>query len=193
MVQVLSQVTTSAVPLEQRISDDVRTALLPAFAPLDIVHAFQNGPRPSGMYATVRIETARALPAHMGWLEVPSPIPAPGSRVSEGDRIGTVELQVFGDGAYDFLDAAVGMLATEACMEAALALNLAFGMVSTVEAVPALLDGSSYEERALCSLAFAYTRRTEETLYNIETVEGTVAIENSDAPAIPYRATVTDN
>jgi hypothetical protein len=173
------------------IEDDVRTALLPAFPGLEVIHANQNGPRPDGMYVSVRIETAHEMPAHVGALTAPQPIPAFGSRPLGAHRVGQIELQCFGAQGYDTLETAGLLLAGDVCMGAAEAVGIVFGVVADLQNVPALFNESQWEPRAVCSLPFAYTRNVVEAVPVIETVQGTISIEG--LPDMPYEVAIVDN
>lgn len=173
------------------IDDDVRTALLPAFGTVPLIHANENGPRPEGVYATMRIETAHDMPAHIGPIVTPDPIPALGTRDLNAHRVGTVELQCFGEGSFDVLDTAALLLQGIVAMDAAEAVGVVFGVVSDLQNQPALRNASQWEPRAICSLPFAYTRRVSETVAVIETVQGTIEID--DLPPMPYEAAIVDN
>lgn len=177
--------------------DDLRTALLPAMpAGVDIIIAHENGPRPAGLYVTLRIENTHQLPGHAGPLEG-NPAPTGfGTMPIDAHRTGLLELQCFGVGSFEVLDLAMQRLQFETVIEAAEALNIAFGRSSDVENVPALRNELSFEPRAIVSLPFAYTRRVVESLPYIETVEGTISIEGEIAgtlPPMPYTATIVDN
>lgn len=165
------------------IDDDLRTALLPAFPGMALIHSNENGPRPSGVYATLRIETARRGPAIIGELN------SAGVRELVRHGNGTLELQCFGEGSYDALDLAVLRLNTEAVQAAALGLNLSFGTSDRIQSVPALRNDSSWEQRAVVSLPFAYTRAASESLSWIETVTGQIEVNDR---ATPYSATIVE-
>lgn len=173
------------------IDDDIRTALLPVFAPLEVVHANENGPRPAGKYVTMRIERTHELPAHVGTIDEPPPIPAFGERDLAAHRTGLVELQAFGVGSYDDMDAAMLKLESLAAIDAADAAGVVFGTVSDIQNVPALRNETTWEARAVCSLPFAYTREVTEAVPVIETVEGEVIIEGF--PPMPFEASIVDN
>lgn len=173
------------------IEDDVRTALLPAFPGIEVIHANQNGPRPDGLYVTMRIETAHEMPAHIARPTTPQPIPALGSRDLGAHRVGQIELQCFGAQGYDTLEMAGLRLVSEACIEAAEAVGVVFGVTADLQNVPALFNESQWEPRAVCSLPFAYTRNIVEAVPVIETVQGTISIEG--LPDMPYEVAIVDN
>lgn len=169
------------------IDDDVLAGLQGAFPPgFMLIHAHGNGPRPVGVYGTVRIESATAAPAHVGRLSAPDPIPAFGRRELAAHNSGQVEVQVFGEGSYDILSAAVLMLDSLAAIDSADAADVVFGTTQSVQNVPALRNASEYEPRALASIPFAYTRRVIEPVPVIETVEGSVSV--SGAPPVTFRS-----
>lgn len=165
--------------------DQVRTALLPAFpAGFTLIVANENGPRPPGMYGTVRVENSRRLPSHNDQTETPDPIPALGQRGNDAHRTGRVEVQVFGTGAYDALDTAIQRLDTEAAMDAAEAVSMVFGRTQDLQSVPVLRNASQFEERAVASFPFAYTRRVVEQIPVFETIEGEALV--NDLPPLPF-------
>lgn len=176
------------------IVDDVRTALLPAFPPGTLVIiANENGARPAGRYVALRIDgNTHRMPAHTGALADPgAPIPALGTRAHAAHRTGTLEIQCFGDGSFDLLDEAMLRLHLEESVSAAEALDLVFGTSNDVQDVPALRNDSTFEPRAIVSLPFAYTRQVSESLPFIETVQGTITVD--DLAPMPYEATIVDN
>jgi hypothetical protein len=166
------------------IEDDLRTALLPAFGSTELVLAHENGRRPPGVYATMRIESSRKTHVIVGKLK------PDGTRTFTAHGQGLLELQCFGQGSFDVLDTAVQLLAASEPQDAAVAGNVAFGPTNRVESVPALRNDSSWEPRAVVSLPFAYTREVSEALSWIETVEGTIGL---DGWITPYTAAIVDN
>lgn len=174
------------------IEDDIRTALLPVFPGVEVVLAYENGPRPPGLYVTVRIENAHKLPAHVGPLPTADiPIPQFADRAIQAHRTGQVEIQCFGDQGYDVLDAAINLLSSEAAVDAAGALDIAFGRASDIQRVPVLRNDSTYENRAIVSLPVTYTRGGVESLSWIETVNALAKV--GDLPEMPIHATIVDN
>lgn len=169
------------------IEDKVRDGLLGAFpAGFQLILANQNGPRPDGMYGTVRIESARSSPAIAGRSEAIQPAPTFAARELASHHNGTVEVQVFGTGAFDTLSAAVLMLDSLAAIESADAAGVVFGTTQNIVNEPALRNAAEYEERALASIPFAYTRRVIESVPVIETVEGSASV--SGAPPATFRS-----
>lgn len=173
------------------IDDDVMAVLAPLFAPAPVIFANENGPRPIEQYVTLRIESAHKMPEHHGATIELGPAPAFGQRANDAHRTGSVEMQCFGAGSFDVLDVALQRLSEESFTDAANAREIAFGTSSDVLNEPALRDGLSYEPRAIATLAFAYTRRTNETLAFIETVNALASV--GDLPDMPIHATIVDN
>lgn len=173
------------------IEDLIIQALTPIFAPVELIPANDNGPRPEGMYGTVRVDgPMHRPPVHVGAQD------ETGTRKISAHRTGNVELQVFGDDSYDTLDLALQRLSHDANIDAFYALGLVFGDTHDVENLPALRSGFEFEQRAIATLPFAYTRTTEENLSWIETVTGEATIEGSiETVEIsgPYSATIVDN
>lgn len=172
--------------------DDIRTALLPAFpAGFALIVANENGPRPPGVYGTVRVENSRRLPSQHEPIAVPAPVPALAQRANDAHRTGQVEVQVFGKGSYDLLDFAIQSLDTEAAMAAAEALNVVFGNTQDLQSVPVLRNASEFEPRAVASIPFAYTRRVVEQIAIFETIEGVALVDG--LPPLPFSVNPADN
>lgn len=172
------------------IEDVILAALAPVFAPVPLIIANQNGPRPNTMYGTIRIETMTTLPTHVG------PQNDAGLRLVAAHRIGSVELQVFGAASYDTLDVAIQRFSHDANVERFEAAGIVFGESRNVENIPVLRNQSQFEPRAVASVPFSYTRTTEETLSWIETVEGEATIEGwieSVSITTPFSVTIADN
>lgn len=169
------------------IEDDIREGLLGAFpAGFMLILANGNGPRPAGMYGTVRVETSSSAPAHVSRPSVNLPSPSFGQRQLAAHHAGQVEVQVFGEGSYDVLTTVVLMLDSIQAMEAAELAGVVFGTTQRVDHIPALRDDSEYESRAVASIPFSYTRRVIEPVPVIETVEGSVSV--SGAPPATFRS-----
>lgn len=172
------------------IEDIIRQALLPVFAPVPLVLANENGPRPEKMYGTIRVEMMHRLPVHVGTQD------DAGMRELSAHRVGQIELQVFGAESYDTLDLAMQRLSHDANVDAFAALGLVFGDTHDVENLPVLRSAYVFEPRAIVTVPFSYTRTTEETLSWIETVNGEATIQGSiETVEIsgPYSATIVDN
>lgn len=172
------------------IEDAILAALAPVFAPVPLIIANENGPRPATMYGTVRIETLHALPTHVG------PQDANGMRLVSAHRTGLLELQMFGAESYDTLDLGVQRMTHDEHVESFAAAGLVFGPTHDVENLPVLRTQSQFEPRAIVTIPFSYTRSTQETLSWIETVEGMATVEGEIATVIisgPYSATIVDN
>lgn len=173
------------------IDDDLLAVLAPLFAPALLIFAHGNGPRPVQQYVTMRIENAHKLPEHVGRTVETGPAPAFGTRGNDAHRSGQIEFQCFGAGSFDVLDVAMQRLGEESFTDASNARELAFATASNVVNEPALRDGLSYEPRAIATLAFAYTRRTNESIGFIETVNAIASV--GDLPDMPIHATIVDN
>lgn len=172
------------------IENVILIALEPLFAPTKLIIANQNGPRPVGMYGTVRIDTLNRLPVHVG------PQDEDGVRKVSAHRTGQVELQMFGAAAYDTLDLAVQRMTHDEYIERFEEAGIVFGDAHEIQNLPVLRNQSQFEPRAIVEIPFSYTRSTEETLPWIETVEGEATIEGSIASVsitTPFTATIVDN
>jgi hypothetical protein len=172
------------------IEDVILQALTPVFAPHPLIIANENGPRPEVLYGTIRVEATSRLPVQVGMQD------DEGVRTVAAHRVGQVELQVFGAQSYDVLDLAFQRLSHDANVEAFQALGLVFGDSHTIENIPVLRTVSQFEPRAVATLAFSYTRDTEEALSWIETVNGTITVNGEISGGeitTPYSATIVDN
>lgn len=175
------------------IEDVILAALAPVFAPTPLIIANENGPRPTGMYGTVRIESMHALPTHIGPLgeDVPD-----GTRAVSAHRTGMVELQMFGAASYDTLDLGVQRMSHDSNVERFEAAGIVFGAAHDVENLPVLRNVSQFEPRAIVEIPFSYTRTTSESLAWIDTVEGEATIEGEIASVsitTPFDVTIADN
>jgi hypothetical protein len=172
------------------IEDVILQALAPVFAPHPLIIANENGPRPTVMYATIRVETMNRLPTHVGMQD------EEGARNVSAHRVGQIELQMFGALSYDTLDLGLQRLSHDANIEAFEAAGIVFGDSHDIENIPVLRTQTQFEPRAVVTLPFSYTRATEETLSWIETVAGTATAEGEIATGEisgPYVASMVDN
>lgn len=172
------------------ITDIILIALAPIFAPIPLIAANENGPRPATLYGTVRIESMDRLPAHVG------PLGDDGVRAVAAHRVGQVELQLFGVQAYETLDLMLQRIAFDSNIEDFEAVGIVFGEASSLEDLPVLRNISQFDPRAVATVPFSYTRAVDETLPFIETVEGEATIEGSIASVsitTPFGVTIADN
>lgn len=169
----------------------LETVLRPVFAPIPLVWANQNGPRPKGLYVVMRIDGAmRRLPTNVGSQN------SDGVRDVSTHRVGTLEFQAFGMGSYDLLDKATQTMTHESVRAALYGINTSIGPVGSIIDEPALRDTHEWEPRAIASVPVSYTLRTGETVPWIEAVEGVVSVDGTTAtqvPDVPFKASVVDN
>jgi len=159
------------------IEDDIRTLLVKA-APVDIVFANQNGPRPRLPYITIRVGAAPRAPLLEAGLS------DDGVQTYAAHRDSTVELQCFGEGAFDVLDDLSQRLKGPGMVAAAFAANLAIYAVDAVQNVPVLRDGGKYEPRAVLDIGVRYTKQHDEDVGLIETVQGEMTLEGRGAALV---------
>lgn len=152
------------------IEDDIM-ALLAQATLLPIIFANQNGPRPKLPYVTMRIEAAPRMPLLEAGLS------EEGVQTYAAHRDSTVELQCFGEGAFDALDLLSQRLKGPAMLAAALEANLAIYAVDAVQNVPVLRDGTRYEPRAVLDLGIRYTKQHDEQVGLIKTVQGDMSLQ----------------
>jgi len=175
------------------IEDVILAALAPVFAPTPLIIANENGPRPAGLYGTIRIESMHRLPSHTGPLAEGEPN---GTRTVSAHRTGMLELQMFGAAAYDTLDLGVQKFDHDENLERFEAAGIVFGAVHDVENLPVLRNASQFDPRAVVEIPFSYTRATSESVSWIDTVEGEATIEGEIASVsitTPFGVTIVDN
>lgn len=173
------------------VLDRFYAVIYPAFGAVPVIWANQDGPRPAGLYATLRLDgVAHRTPLIVGMQD------DAGVRINSAHRTGTIEVQAFGSGAFDLLDTVGQLLMQQDAIDRANTQDLALGPMGDVTDEPALRDMHQWEPRAIASLPYAYTGQTDEALSWIETVEGTIDVDGAtaiDPPPMPYSVTIVDN
>lgn len=156
---------------EQAIFDLITTA---ATAP--VIFADENGPRPPKPYIALRVNPASRLPVHRG------PVGVEGVQPVSAHRSAQVELQCFGAGCMDALDALGQRLHMQAALDRAEQLDLAVTAIGPLRQVPVLRDGTTHEPRAVLELTIGYTTTLSDEVGVIETVNIT---GTTDGGALP--------
>jgi hypothetical protein len=141
-----------------------------SLAPLNlknIVWGYQNGPRTEKPYAMVTYTSTR-VPDH----EIYGQIDDNGVRINSGWRRAVVTIQFYCGQMESHSNAsrAVSLLATESSIAKQVELDVAIGHRIMLEHVPALLNESQYEDRAIYQFAFYYTENVPDDVGRIETV-----------------------
>ena len=140
----------------------------------NIVWGYQNGPRTEKPYAMVTYTSTR-MPDH----EIYGQIDDNGIRINSSWRRAIVTIQFY-CGQHDShacASRAASLLATESSINKQCQLDVAIGHRMMLEHVPALLNDSQYEDRAIYQFAFYYTENIPDDVGRIETVilEGSYA------------------
>lgn len=157
------------------IIDDYRALIESLAGGRPVIIAFDNGPRPQKPYAVVYLNLARPTGAHVGKLD------EDGARYVESHRPGRLLVHCYGDQseAFDMADTISLRLMTDAAIDAAAALNIAWMGQPTLESIPALMDNGDYEDRAILTVETAYTGSIFEDVGFFDKVQ----IEASTEPA----------
>ena len=156
---------------EQAIYDLITTA---ATAP--VIFADENGPRPAKPYIALRVNPASRLPVHRGTVDDAGVQPVSAHRSAQ------VELQCFGWGCMNALDALGQRLHMQAALDRAEELDLAVTAVGQLRQVPVLRDATMYEPRAVLELTIDYTTTLADDVGVIEKVNIT---GTTDGGALP--------
>jgi len=159
--------------------EDAMYELLQAAAgDIPIIFSEENGDRPRRPYITMALRWAQAGPGELG------PVDCEGMQAVHGHRDATVELQSFGNAAYDALDQLALVLQHTAHEERAEALALALYDVGRLQNIPIKRDGVRYERRGVLELGIRYTRQHAEFVGVIEHVIGAGNSQGGLAPGI---------
>lgn len=167
---------------EQAIYQLISTAA----GPVPVVFADENGPRPAKPYIALRVNPASRLPVHRG------PVDGQGEQPVSAHRSAQVELQCFGAGCLNALDAVGQRLNMQTALDLAEQLDLAVTAVGQLQQVPVLRDATTYEPRAVLELTIGYTLTLADTVGVIEEVNitGTTSGSALPGPTITIHASV---
>lgn len=122
----------------------IQALLAPLVAPGPLILADQNGPRPGKPFAALAV---RSMPGHpMTYEREPN---ADGVAELVQHRQVVVELQTFGNGAFEFAETVALKLLFPSNVMRAEALGLGVSRINNVLRVPELLNQSQYEERGV--------------------------------------------
>ncbi|WP_441371308.1 phage neck terminator protein [Achromobacter sp. PAB15] len=152
--------------------------LLAAAGDIPIIFAEENGDRPPRPFITMVLRWAQASPSEVGAVD------CEGMQTVHGHRDATVELQSFGNAAYDALDQLVLTLQHTVHEERAEILGLALYDVGRLQNIPINRDGVRYERRGVLELGIRYTRQYAEFVGVIEHVTGTGNTQGELVPGI---------
>ena len=115
------------------------------------------------------------------------------TRVLRSHRRATAELQFFcGHESYPLASRASMLLTNNAALEKACQLDVAVGPRTMLHHVPALLNNSQYEDRAILQFDFNYTDTLEEDVTLIDEIrfDGGFVYDFSEDPRIRCRETI---
>lgn len=150
-----------------------------------VIFANENGKRPPQRpYLTLQLEVAAPMPVHT------SIVGADGVRRVSAHRPVTVRLQCYGAGSWDVLDQVQLTVYTESMLDLAESLNIALQREPRLQDVPALLDGTRYESRAILELEAMYTAGVDDDVGYIETVNGNITTTPGDGPSLDFTVTL---
>ena len=152
----------------------------------EVIIGNDNGPRPPKPYAAVFFQSARPQPVHRQFYTDDA-----GLRMVESHRMGRLQIHCYGKNgaAWELGDLIAMGILTEAAIQAAAALNIAWMSQPTLESIPALMDNSEYEDRAILTIETAYTGFLAEDVSFIQTVE--VDVETEPSAMGPETITIT--
>lgn len=141
-----------------------------SLAPLNlksIVWGYQNAPRVEKPYAMVTYATGR-IPEH----EFYGVINDNGIRINSSWRKAIVTLSFFcgQTNSYNFASKACSLIMTEASIAKQVELDVSIGHRLVLQHVPALLNESQYEDRAIYQFEFYYTENIQDDVGRIETI-----------------------
>lgn len=133
-----------------------------------IIWGNQNAARINKPYIMVSYTTV-AVPDH----EIYGPVDANGIRINSSWRRAVVELQFYcgQHDSYQYASKAVSLLATNASIDKQWLLDVSIGHRLMLNHVPALMNESQWEDRAIYQFEFYYTENIPDDVGLIETVK----------------------
>lgn len=150
-----------------------------------VVFANENGKRPPQRpFITLQLEVGQPQPVHRGRVD------DDGIRKITSHRPITLQLQCYGADSWSVLEQLQLSLYSDALQELAETLNISLQREPRLQNVPALLDDTKYEPRAILDLEAMYTASTEEDVGYIETVNGTGTTTPGTAPELEFTVTL---
>lgn len=134
---------------------------------LPVIWSYQNAPRHPKPYIMLNY-TNVDMPDHSHYTEINDH----GIRINSAHREVTAELQFYaGAESYQFASRAVSYLVSEESLLQQQRLDVAIGPRLFLQRVPAILNESQWEDRAIYQFMFYYTERFEDDVGIIEGVE----------------------
>jgi hypothetical protein len=134
---------------------------------IDVIWSYQNAARIDKPYIVLDY-TTNDIPDH----EYYSPVDAPGFRTMASWRKATVDMQFYcGTDSLKIASWLASMFSSERVLNKEMDLNVSVGTRLFLSRVPAMINTSQYEERAIYQFDFYYTEEIEEWVSWIATVE----------------------
>ncbi len=137
----------------------------PIVAPLPLIWAEQNAPRPTPPFLALRLATAK--PSEN---DTHGEINADGAREVDNQMAATLEVQAFGFDAGDIVGALAQRLRFDEHVARACELGIAVGRRLSLRNLTALLAGSQFEGRGLLEVEILFTHRDLERVGRIQRV-----------------------
>lgn len=142
-----------------------------------------NGPRPGKPYMTLKVTPAARLPVHLGAVD------QDGRQDVSAHRDAGVELQCFGDDAFQVLDELSLRLGFPSLVDFANSLDLAVFDVGDVQDLPVPRDDARFEPRAVLELRVRYTGTLADEVGYFEAVEVTGTLTGGATELPPIQIT----
>lgn len=139
-----------------------------------LIYANQNAPKPPLPFVSMQLTATNPLPVHRGDID------DFGDRDVSAHFPLTAQLQFYGEGCWEEATRTALMLRTVEVQAKAESLNIGINSLNQIQDIPALLDGSFYEPRAVFTADVSYTFTVSEYTSFIETVQGTYVLPGAD-------------
>lgn len=162
------------------MQDDFWSVISMAASPVPVILANGNGPKLERPFATLRVTAGLPQPMQRGLLD------DDGIQAIEAIRPVTLELQIFGEEASEIASRIFLSLSRDSVQSEAENRNVSVLDEVTIQDVPALVDGVTYEPRALMTIAAAYTATIYDDVGLIETVIGEIGTTPGNYPPTPF-------
>jgi hypothetical protein len=128
----------------------------------------QNSPAPPKPYLSIR-DVSTMSSEHENYDTVDST----GAQIVSSTRDITIELQIYGEGAYDMLEALRQKVLWQTSLDIAEQAGIAVFHRANVMNIATILDTASWEPRAMLELGFRYVLASVDQVGLIETVNAT--------------------
>ncbi len=161
---------------------DIRKEFQKFFSALtnaQVILAYENGPRPALPYIMLHVDLANPLSAHI------SRIQPDGKRNIHAYRNARLQLQCYGPGSWEIMEALSMAIHTEAANTLASAKNIAINGQAQLQNIPVLRSATEYEPRAVLDIDAAYTGAITETVDYFDEVHGISDFSLKNTPQDP--------